>query len=178
MGRRASFDTSRLALFVHETAELNAAAGAARLLFVTEGALRRTDSELEALLAHELGHHRGLHPIATTIVWWLALPGELLAHIFAALRRLGGRLSPRLPALTPILAVVLVIWQLCVMWLYYVGKVLMQRTARVSEFVADGAAVQWGYGAELLALYRTLPDDARCGPYGPPGTTSIGSSAF
>jgi hypothetical protein len=96
-------------------------------------------------------------------VWWLALPGELLAHVFAALRRLGGRLSRRLPALTPILAVVLVILQLSGMWLDYVGKVLMQRTARVSEFVADGAAVQWGYGGDLLALYRTLPDDAPTG---------------
>jgi Zn-dependent protease with chaperone function len=67
------------------------------------------------------------------------------------------------PALAPLVAAVLVIWQLAVMWLYYVGKLLMQRAARVSEFVADDAAVRWGYGAELLALYRSLPGEAPAG---------------
>jgi heat shock protein HtpX/STE24 endopeptidase len=161
VGRRASVDTAGLVLLVHRTDELNAAAGAFRLLFVTEGALRRADAELEALLAHELGHHRGLHPIATTVVWWLAIPGEVLARVWLALRRIAGRI--RFRPLAALVTLALVAWQLAVMWIYYVGKLLTQRAARVSEFIADAAAVEWGYGPALLALYRTTPDPEPAG---------------
>jgi heat shock protein HtpX/STE24 endopeptidase len=156
VGERASLDTSGLVLLVHRTGELNAAAGAVRLVFVTEGALRREDAELEALLAHELGHHRGLHPLATTVVWWLAIPGELLARVYLVLRRIGARIRAR--PLAALVTVALVVWQLAVMWFYYVGKLLNQRAARISEFIADAAAVEWGYGPALLHLYRTTPD--------------------
>jgi heat shock protein HtpX/STE24 endopeptidase len=156
VGRRASLRTAGIVLLIHRTSELNAAAGAVRLLFVTEGALRRDDAELEALIAHELGHHRGLHPLATTLVWWLALPGEVLAKIYLALRRLVARVRVR--PLVLFLTVALVVWQLAVMWVYYVGKLLMQRAARISEFIADAAAVEWGYGPALLTLYRSTPE--------------------
>lgn len=43
---------------------------------MTDAALRRGDDELEALLAHELAHHRALHPVGTLVVWWLPIPGE------------------------------------------------------------------------------------------------------
>jgi len=161
VGRRASMDTAGVVLLIHRTTELNAAAGAVRLLFVTEGALRREDTELEALLAHELGHHRGLHPLATTVVWWLALPGEVLARVYFALRRIGARLRAR--PLVVLLTVALVVWQLAVMWIYYVGKLLAQRAARLSEFIADAAAVEWGYGPALLDLYRTTPEPEPAG---------------
>jgi Zn-dependent protease with chaperone function len=164
VGRRASMNTANVVLLVQRTSELNAAAGAFRLLFVTEGALRRPDDDLEPLLAHELGHHRGLHPVATTVVWWLALPGEVLARIYLALRRLAARLRARL--LVALVTIVLVAWQLAVMWIYYVGKLLNQRAARLSEFIADAAAVEWGYGPALLELYRTTPESAPSGRLG------------
>ncbi|WP_028062249.1 M48 family metalloprotease [Solirubrobacter soli] len=156
VGRRAALNTANLVPLIHRTTELNAAAGAVRLLFVTEGALRREDAELEALLAHELGHHRGLHPLATTVVWWLAIPGEVLARVYLALRRIGARLRVR--PVVWLVTVALVVWQLAVMWVYYVGKLLTQRAARISEFITDAAAVEWGYGPALLDLYRTTPD--------------------
>ena len=93
LGRRSGIDTAKLHVLVHESGELNAAAGAARLLFVTDRALRLPEPQLEALLAHELGHHRGLHPLATTLVWWLALPGEALAKVYSLLRGLARRLT-------------------------------------------------------------------------------------
>jgi Zn-dependent protease with chaperone function len=166
LGARSGIDTRQLVLLIHETAELNAAAGAARLLFVTEGALRVPEAELEALLAHELGHHRGLHPVATTVVWWLALPGEALARVYTLLRAVAGRVTGRSRLLTAAVALLLVAWQVTVMWIYYLGKLLMQWAARISEFVADRAAVDWGYGPELLALYRTAGDDEPAGRLG------------
>jgi heat shock protein HtpX/STE24 endopeptidase len=166
LGARSGIDTRRLVLLIHETGELNAAAGAARLLFVTEGALRVPEAELEALLAHELGHHRGLHPVATTVVWWLALPGEALARVYTLLRALARRVTGRSRLITAAVALLLVAWQVTVMWIYYIGKLLMQWAARISEFVADRAAVDWGYGPELLALYRSAGDVEPAGRLG------------
>jgi Zn-dependent protease with chaperone function len=161
LAQRSGIDTSGLVLRVQESGHLNAAAGAVRLLFVTDAALRRGDDELEALLAHELGHHRGLHPLATTVVWWLSLPGELLAAVYRALRRLAAGLRVR--PLVLLVQLLLLVWQVAVMWLYYVGKLLAQWAARMSEYVADRAAADWGYGEHLVALYREVGDGVPAG---------------
>lgn len=126
LGQRSRIDTGRLILRIQSSDQLNAAAGAAHLLFISEGAMRRPDPELDALLAHELGHHRGLHPVVTAMVWWLSI--------------------------------VVIAWQLSVMWLYYVGKLLALRAARVSEYLADGAAADWGYARQLSNLYASLDE--------------------
>lgn len=68
VGARADMDTRRLIVQVQDTEDLNAAAGAAHLLYVTRGALARLDDEFEALIAHELAHHRGLHPIGAAMI--------------------------------------------------------------------------------------------------------------
>jgi Zn-dependent protease with chaperone function len=158
LGARAGIDPRRLILRVQDVDVFNAAAGAAHLLFVTAAALRRPDDELEALLAHELGHHRGLHPVATAMVWWLSLPGEVLAAIYRLLRRAAVRVGGRVRVLGLLLMVLLVVWQLSVMWVYYIGMLLSRWAARVSEYVADRAAADWGYGTELIRLYASLDE--------------------
>jgi Zn-dependent protease with chaperone function len=156
LGQRSRIKTGRLILLVQTSDQLNAAAGAAHLLFVSDEALRRPDPQLEALLAHELGHHRGLHPILTAMVWWLSLPGEALAWPFRALRNVVFRLSHRVRPLAFAARLVLIVWQVSVMWMYYVGKLLALRAARVSEFVADKAAADWGYAKQLTSLYASV----------------------
>src|SRR4051812_182964 len=64
VGERSGVDPGKLILRVLDDGGINASAGAGHLMFVTTGALRLPDDQLEAILAHELGHHRGLHPIA------------------------------------------------------------------------------------------------------------------
>ena len=91
VGERAGIDTDRLIVRVQDDPEVNASAGAAHLLFVTTGALALPDEELEGVLAHELGHHRGLHPVLTAVVWWLRLPGAVLAGVYRVLRRSWAR---------------------------------------------------------------------------------------
>ena len=156
IGERAGLDTDTFVLRVQDTGELNASAGAWRMLFVTDVALRSGDPELEAVLAHELGHHRGLHPIATTVVWWLSLPGEALAAVYHALRRLALRLTYRVRPLAIVVQVLLIAWQVSVMWIYYVAELLSLRAARVSEFAADRAAADWGYGDDLARLFASM----------------------
>jgi len=156
LGQRSRIKTGRLILRVQDSEQLNAAAGAAHLLFVSEAAMRLPDPELEALLAHELGHHRGMHPIVTAMVWWLSLPGEALAWAYRALRGVVLRLSHRVRVLAIAAQILVIAWQVAVMWLYYVGKLLALRAARVSEYLADRAAADWGYAHQLSTLYASL----------------------
>ena len=160
VAERAGIDTSRLIVLVQADPGINASAGAAHLLFVTKGALALPDDELEGVLAHELGHHRGLHPVLTAVVWWLRLPGAILAGVYRVLRRCVGAIASRLGALGRLLAIpvllVLVVWQVTVMWIFYLGELLAMRAARVSEYDADMAAARWGYGRALAATYSDL----------------------
>lgn len=158
LGAHTGIRPERLILRIQEADVLNAAAGAAHLLFVTTAALRRPDDELEALLAHELGHHRGLHPLATAVVWWLSLPGEALAWVFSLLRRAVSAATGRVRIVAIALTVTVVAWQVLVMWAYYVGRLLFLWAARVSEFAADRAAAEWGYGPALVSLYLAMDE--------------------
>jgi Zn-dependent protease with chaperone function len=160
VGERAGIDTTKLIVRVQDDPGVNASAGAAHLLFVTKGALALPDDELEGVLAHELGHHRGFHPVLSTVLWWLRLPGALLAGVYRLLRRAVGAIGLRLGVVGRVLAIplllLLVVWQVTVMWIFYVGELLAMRAARVSEFEADGAAAEWGYGRELVTTYSGL----------------------
>ena len=155
LGARAGIDTRRLIVRIQEGPEVNASAGAGHLLFVTSGMLGLGGERLEAVLAHELGHHRGLHPLLTMLIWWLSLPGVALAAVYALLRRgvsaVAGRLGGAGRVVGVPLLVLLWIWQLTVMWIYWLGDLLAQRAARVSEYEADDAAAGWGYGPALVA---------------------------
>jgi Zn-dependent protease with chaperone function len=157
---RAGIDPGRLIVRVQDDSGMNASAGASHLLFVTSGALDMPDRELEAILAHELGHHRGIHPVLVAVVWWLRLPGEALAAVYQVLRRLIGTLGRRLGRAGQVLAVpvlvLLVLWQVTVMWAYYLGHLLALRAARLSEYEADATAAAWGYAAPLAAAYGAL----------------------
>jgi Zn-dependent protease with chaperone function len=139
---------------------VNASAGAAHLLFVTSGALALPDDRLEAVLAHELGHHRGLHPVLATIVWWLRIPGAILSGVYRLLRRAVAAVGDRLGSLGRLVAVplliLIVIWQITVMWLFYIEELLAARAARISEYGADSAAAQWGYAEPLAQTLEEL----------------------
>ncbi len=158
LGAQAGIDPGGLIVRVQQAPGINAGAGAGHLLFLTDGALALPDERLEAIVAHELGHHRGLHPVLTMVVWWLSLPGVALASVYRLLRRAVGALAARLGGLGRLLGVpllvLLVIWQVTVMWLYYLGELLTQRAARVSEYEADATAAGWGYAAPLTAALR------------------------
>ena len=93
-------------------------------------------------------------------MWWLRLPGAVLAGVYRFLRRCVGAIAGRLGALGRLLALpvllILVVWQVSVMWVFYVGELLAMWAARVSEFEADSAAARWGYAPALTATYSDL----------------------
>jgi len=100
--RRAGDDPGRYLLRVEDKRQVNAFALGGHVLAVTRTALELPDDLLEAVLAHELGHHRHLHPLAIILGWWYLLPFEAGDRLVRAIRRITrwlarsfGRLSDR-----------------------------------------------------------------------------------
>jgi Zn-dependent protease with chaperone function len=100
--RRAGQDPGRYLLRVQENRQVNAFALGGHVLAVTRVALDLPDDMLEAVLAHEVGHHRHLHPLAIILGWWYLLPFEAGDRLLRAIRRVTswlartfGRLSDR-----------------------------------------------------------------------------------
>ncbi|HZD37873.1 MAG TPA: M48 family metalloprotease [Actinomycetes bacterium] len=141
---RAGVDPAAFTLRVEDRDVLNAFALGAHFVAVTRRALDLPDELLEAVLAHELGHHRDLHPLAATLGWWYLVPFSLLSLVlrrvraitrairrgFVALRERIGRTSGGRPlegplGLVGVLAVLgalvvvgaLLLVLLCALWL-------------------------------------------------------------
>ena len=84
LDRAASGRSRRYRLRVSDDHRINAAASGGSLVIVTTRALRDlSDSRLEAVLAHELGHHAGARPIMLLIQQWLVRPIEWAARLSA-----------------------------------------------------------------------------------------------
>jgi STE24 endopeptidase len=83
---RAGTEPDGFTLRIEESPLVNAFALGARFVAVTRRALRLPDDLLEAVLAHELGHHRDLHPLAATLGWWYLLPFSLLSLLLRRVR--------------------------------------------------------------------------------------------
>jgi Zn-dependent protease with chaperone function len=86
--RRAGTDAGRYLLRVEEKRQINAFALGGHVLAVTRMSLELPDDMLEAVLAHEVGHHRHLHPLAIILGWWYLLPFEAGDRLLRAIRRL------------------------------------------------------------------------------------------
>jgi STE24 endopeptidase len=86
--RRAGTDPRRYLLRVEEKRQVNAFALGGHVLAVTWMSLELPGDLLEAVLAHEVGHHRHLHPLAIILGWWYLLPFEAGDRLLRTIRRL------------------------------------------------------------------------------------------
>jgi Zn-dependent protease with chaperone function len=86
--RRAGTDPGRYLLRVEEKRQVNAFALGGHVLAVTRMSLELPGDMLEAVLAHEVGHHRHLHPLAIILGWWYLLPFEAGDRLQRTIRRL------------------------------------------------------------------------------------------
>jgi Zn-dependent protease with chaperone function len=91
--RRAGADPGRYLLRVQESRQLNAFALGGHVLAVTRAAIDLPGDMLEAVLAHEVGHHLHLHPLAIILGWWYLLPFEAAERLLRAIRRVTRSLA-------------------------------------------------------------------------------------
>jgi Zn-dependent protease with chaperone function len=161
---QAGLPSKRFVLAVTDSPELNAYACGGHVVAVSTGALDLLpDDELHGVLAHELGHHLGLHTVALTITHWLSLPIITLARIGFLLERVAfaasDRLAPRSAGLALVGRIVSAILQVLA-WAFLatvlVARRIGDRLGRSSEFNADQWAVQMGYGRHLAMALRRV----------------------
>lgn len=173
-------------LWVEDSNDLNASAAAGHIVAVTRGALTLPPHQLEALLAHELGHHLGGHSWATLLTYWYSLPGRLLMRALhwstqlafalvtgitlgAAGGALGGRAGSEAAGclIGPIVRLFPLLWLgLITLFFYSIHPLMVLLWAvpfalawfsRYQETDADRVAAQLGYGPALLeVLYGWL----------------------
>jgi Zn-dependent protease with chaperone function len=86
-------DPGRYLLRVQQSPQVNAFALGGHVLAVTRVALELPDDMLEAVLAHEVGHHLHLHPLAIILGWWYLLPFAAAEWLLRAIRRVTRSLA-------------------------------------------------------------------------------------
>ncbi|MEV6876585.1 M48 family metalloprotease [Amycolatopsis sp. NPDC051128] len=157
----AGVDSSRYRLWVDRSRELNAFAAGGRAVAVTRTALDLEAPRLEAILAHELGHHLSGHTGVSLLIAWLELPARVLARLVRLLADALPHVARAFGAFGRPVAALLGLGILAVLafldpWLLLaplLGPVLAWSRRR-GEYRADRMAAQLGYGPELVALLK------------------------
>ena len=149
-------------LRVSNDQRINAAAGGGSLVIVTTRALTSLpDNQLEAVLAHEFGHHVGFHPIMLLAQQWLARPLDWAARLSVAVHNLLGWLTRwRVHPLAFVLvwAAILLI-RLALLALDAIVKaatLVLLFLGRRAEYNADTVATKLGYGHPLIAALAEM----------------------
>jgi STE24 endopeptidase len=161
----AGVDGGRYRLWVEPSRELNAFAAGGRTVAVTRAALDLERPGLEAILAHELGHHLSGHTRAALLIHWLELPARLLARLVRLIAWVVphvGRVFRSFGRSAEVLVTVLlslgILTALAFLdpWLLLtplLGPVLAW-SKRLGEYRADRMAARLGYGRELALLLK------------------------
>ena len=152
----------RYRLRVDDDQRINAAAGGGSLVIVTTRALHSLpDSHLEAVLAHEFGHHVGFHPIILLLQQWMARPLGWAERLSVAVHNLlawlsGWRMHPL--AFVLVWAVILAI-RAALLVLDAIVKAawfVLLFLGRRAEHNADAVATKLGYGRPLIAALAEI----------------------
>jgi Zn-dependent protease with chaperone function len=156
-------------LWVEESDSVNGLAMAGKSIAVTRWALNAlAPRQLQAVLAHELGHHRGGHPWARLVAFWYALPGRLaVAFVRGVIRR-----ASQVPALGCLIGAALLVsvagMFLNSLWFHsgfgWVAYALMPIIvpiplawfSRRGELMADQVAADLGYARDTVAFLYDL----------------------
>ncbi|GAB2565998.1 protein kinase domain-containing protein [Nocardia heshunensis] len=167
---RAGINGAEYSLWVEDSKQLNAFAAAGHLVSVTRWSLTSLlPQQLEAVLAHELGHHLGGHTWSALMAHWYGAPARLAWRWGRALVR---GIAAVLSELAPVLWLVFVCGGLGLVYGFFrafeqvVGPggavvlvmlvlampFLQAALSRNEELRADRTAVDLGYGPALYSV--------------------------
>jgi Zn-dependent protease with chaperone function len=174
--RKARVDHDRYILRIEDSADINASAAGGHIVAVTNTAVQLPESALEGIIAHEVGHHRDLHPVASGLGWWYSLPIVALDYVARATMRVTAFLNSLSDFVTGLLSGWLIfvglaiglalLFVIVLLWLgriFFMALVLLANLcssilSRAAEYAADRHATDLGYGPGLIALLRAFRD--------------------
>ena len=156
----------RYRLRVIDDDNLNAAAGGGSLVMVTTRALHTLpDHQLKAVLAHELGHHSGLHPVVLLAQGWMYVPIGIVAWIAVKIHNIVKWISEKkvhtgvylfLLGFALFLRLILLVLGLVLR----LANLILVFFGRRAEYRADDMGVALGYGPSLEQALRTIEGTA------------------
>ncbi|GLZ41764.1 M48 family metalloprotease [Actinokineospora sp. NBRC 105648] len=163
----AGVDSARYTLWVEQSRDLNAFAAGGRTVAVTRRALDLPPYALEAILAHELGHHLSGHSRVSLLAWWYELPARgaiflvalamrvvlFVGNVFARFGSAAGALAASLLSLVILAGMV---WLNPWLLLMPLVSPLMAWSSRLGEYRADATAARLGYGPALVDVLSGL----------------------
>jgi Zn-dependent protease with chaperone function len=166
---RVNINPQYYKLWVEEADNINGFAMAGRSISVTRWAINTLPPrQLQAVLAHELGHHRGGHPWAGLIASWYALPGRLVVALVRGLFRRAAQIPALGCLIGGVLLIAVVGMFLNWLWfhndfgwvLYAVMPVLVPIPlawfSRRGELMADQVAADLGYARDTVGMLYDL----------------------
>ncbi|HLV59321.1 MAG TPA: M48 family metalloprotease [Natronosporangium sp.] len=156
-------------LWVEESETVNGSATTGHTIAVTRWALKLPPRQLEAILAHELGHHLAGHTWTGFLGYWYALPGWLawkaawflLWLVLAILSHMGwlGSLLALAVVAGVVCAGLTAVTQFPPVLLLFALPFLQAFVMRRGELYADRVAARLGYGQPMLeVLYQFLEE--------------------
>lgn len=163
--KAAGVPHARYSLWIEESDGVNALAAGGHVVAVTESALRLSPPQLEAILAHELGHHLSGHAWVSQLGWYYTMPARLSVRLASLLlrvidsvgrffRRLGFAYAELAVALSSLFLLIVVISLNPWLLLVPVTSLLLAWSSRLAETRADRIAAQLGYGQELINVLQ------------------------
>ena len=162
LGRVGKGKRRRYRLRVDDDHRINAAAGRGSLVIVTTRAFYGLpDSQLEAVLAHEFGHHVGFHPIMLLLQQWMARPLGWAERLSVAVHNLlawlsGWRMHPLAFVLVWVAILAIRAALLVLDAIVKAATLLLLFLGRQAEYKADTVATKLGYGRPLIAALTEI----------------------
>ena len=160
----------RYRLRVIDDDNLNAAAGGGSLVMVTTRAVHTLpDDQLKAVLAHELGHHAGLHPLVLLAQGWMYLPISIVAWLSAKFHNVlawitGLRMHWGVYLFLMGAALFLRLMLLILGLVLRLANLILVFFGRRAEYRADDMGVALGYGESLEQALRTIEGTVQAQP--------------
>jgi Zn-dependent protease with chaperone function len=157
----AGVDPDRYRVWIHEGPEATAPATAGTTIAVTSWAtLTLPPRNLEAVLAHELGHHLMLPDRVSLLLFWFTLPARAMGRLIMAGLRNHILKTPTRVVLGFFSLGVLIIWfflgfsyYVAFMLSPFLAPVVVPWASRAAESYADRVAARLGYGVPLAEVF-------------------------
>lgn len=169
---KAGIPKNQYVLWVEDVEEVNAFAAAGHIVSVTRWSMTQLPSrELEAVLAHELGHHLGGHSWVRLLSLWYSVPARIALRVVKGVTRFVLAVIAAFSIFGWLIAIAVVGFillfalfmaashplTLLLMLMAAAAPVTVAWLGRQSELRADRTAAELGYSQDMLnVFYRWL----------------------